>query len=98
LQEQESRAGSATALRQKLDHGYLFAAYKKIKVRDDHGHEHHQLSTLDAFEHSTKVSGALAPSPASTWHGHTASTLLFVPLQVRVWHAATNSSPLCARP
>lgn len=54
IKQHENRAGSATTLTMKLDHGYLFAAYKKVKVRDDHGIEHHQLSTLDDFEHSCK--------------------------------------------
>lgn len=54
IKQQENRAGTASALTMKLNHGYLFAAYKKVKVRDDHGVEHHQLSTLDDFEHSCK--------------------------------------------
>jgi len=55
IKEQEDRTGTAKTLTRKLGAGYLFAAYRKVRVKDDHGLEHHQLSTLDAFEHSCKV-------------------------------------------
>jgi hypothetical protein len=55
VKDNENRAGVASTMQHKLNAGYLFAAYKTMKVKDSQGVEHHQISTLDSFEHSTKI-------------------------------------------
>lgn len=55
IQEQNTDRNLGSTMQRKLANGYLFAAYNTVKVKDIHGFEHHQISTLDSFEHACKL-------------------------------------------